>query len=65
MIDNSLKNVMYVNDLMNYFGFGRDKAYALMRSDDFPSMQIGKTYVITKNNFNKWLNDHEGMKIEV
>lgn len=57
--------ILRVPDLMNYLCIGKDKAYSLMRSRSFPSMQIGKTYFVTKENFEKWLNENAGKSIEV
>ncbi|MBQ6638646.1 MAG: helix-turn-helix domain-containing protein [Lachnospiraceae bacterium] len=48
-------------DLMTIFGFGRDKAYALKHSKSFPSIRIGKTYVVTEKNLREWL-DGENRK---
>ena len=57
--------ILRVPDLMNYLCIGKDKAYSLMRSRSFPSTQIGKTYFVTKENFEKWLNENAGKSIEV
>ena len=40
-------SVLRVNDLMERLGIGRDRAYSLMKSPGFPSMKLGKTYLIT------------------
>lgn len=55
-------NVLKVEDLMERFGIGRDKAYTLMKSSGFPSTQIGKTYFVTVKNFNAWLDSYTGKK---
>lgn len=57
--------VLCVKDLMECLHIGKDKAYNLMRSRSFPSMQIGKTYIVTLENFNQWLNDNTGKKIDL
>ena len=35
---------------------GRNVAYNLMNSKDFPSIQIGKRLYIEKKEFEKWIN---------
>lgn len=56
--------ILKVKDIMNYMHIGKDKAYALMRSKSFPSTQIGKTYFVTQENFEKWLIMYTGKKID-
>lgn len=51
-------SILKVKDLQQRLGIGRDRAYALMRSAGFPSTRIGKTYFVTSDNFEKWLNDY-------
>lgn len=47
-------------DISKMMGIGRDKAYALFKSKGFPATRIGKTYFVTPEQFNKWLNDYAG-----
>ena len=58
---NTIENVklLQVRDLMKT-GLSRDKAYALMQASAFPSIQIGKTYFVTEENFRKWLAENTG-----
>ena len=49
-----------VPDLIQITHFGRDKAYALMRSKAFPSIKIGNTYIVTKDKFEEWLDSVSG-----
>lgn len=67
MMDKNKDNlkVYRVKDLMECLHIGKDKAYNLMRSIDFPSMQIGKTYIVTKEKFEQWLDDNTGKKIDL
>lgn len=57
--------ILKVNDLKNILGIGRDKAYALMNSDAFPSTKVGKTCFVTKNNFETWLDQYAGKEFEL
>jgi hypothetical protein len=51
--------ILKVSDIQLELGIGRDRAYALMRSAGFPSTRIGRTYFVTADNFEKWLNDYK------
>ena len=42
--------ILKTDDLKNILGIGRDKAYALMRSEAFPSTKIGRTCFVTQKN---------------
>ena len=53
--------LLQVKDLVKA-GLSRDKAYALMQASAFPSIQIGKTYFVTEENFRKWLVENTGRK---
>ena len=51
-------NILKVEDIQEIMGIGRDKAYRLMHSDGFPSVQIGKTFFVTVDNFMRWMRDY-------
>lgn len=57
--DNNI-NVITTEKLRHILGIGRDRAYALMRSPGFPSTKLGKTYFITNDKLNKWLETYAG-----
>ena len=49
-------NVCYdVNDLYNILPLGRNQVYALVKSKDFPKIQVGKKFLIPKKLFDEWL----------
>ena len=50
--------VLGVKELQGVLHISKDRAYALMRSKDFPSMRIGKKYYVTMENLEKWLQDY-------
>lgn len=53
--------VMYhAKDLKAILGVGMTKCYDLMKSDAFPSIRIGGTYVVEAEAFGKWLKRYEG-----
>jgi len=43
-------------DLSKIMRISRNGAYALVHSEGFPSIQVGKQYRIPKNKFILWLN---------
>lgn len=52
--------MMTVKDLQVYLKIGRDKAYALMHADGFPSLKIGGRYYVTQEALAHWLSRYEG-----
>ena len=42
-------------DIMAMLGIGKNQAYALMKSGEFPIIRIGKTYKVSKQVFDCWL----------
>lgn len=47
--------MLTTKDLQAVLKIGRDKAYALMRSQAFPSIKIGARYYVTKEALEEWL----------
>lgn len=39
------------------------KAHALMRSEDFPSVKIGRTYRIAKESFDNWFKSNTEIRL--
>ncbi|MBQ7562382.1 MAG: helix-turn-helix domain-containing protein [Lachnospiraceae bacterium] len=62
MTDNTFYNV---KDLQTTLKIGRDKAYRLMASKDFPSMRIGKNYVVSSDAFQRWVKESENREIRL
>ena len=50
-----LPELMTVQELMNYFHCGKNKAYELIKQKNFPSIQWGGRYYILKAKFVEWL----------
>jgi len=42
-------------DIMKILGIGKNQAYQLLKSEEFPVIRIGKTYKVSKYVFNQWL----------
>ena len=54
------KDFFTPSDLIKILPIGRDKVYELIRSPGFPAVKIGRTYIIKKTSFEKWLKTYEG-----
>ncbi len=63
--NNKESRILKVKDIMKSLGICRDKAYALMKLKSFPATQLGKTYFVTEDNFEKWLNQNAGRQIDI
>ena len=59
------KSFYTVTDVKNLTTFGRDKAYALMKSKGFPAIKLGRTYLVTKENFEAWANQYAGREFKI
>lgn len=57
--------VYRAKDLMNILKIGRDTAYALMKSDSFPSYKLNEKYYVTDEALKKWLLSLDGKEISV
>ena len=55
--------VLNMKEVGAYLGIGRDKTYELFRLEDFPSIQLGKTFVILEDDLIEWLKDHRGKRV--
>ena len=44
-----------VQDIKQMFDIGTTKAYNLIVSDGFPSIKIGRKYIVPKEEFDKWV----------
>ena len=45
-----------VKDLMDALNIGQGTAYALMRQKGFPSLRLGRKYVVERKKLREWLN---------
>ncbi|MCR4647977.1 MAG: helix-turn-helix domain-containing protein [Lachnospiraceae bacterium] len=51
--------VLTVKDVCEILHIGRDKAYALFKSEGFPSICLGGRYFVTEASFINWLHQYE------
>lgn len=50
-----LPELMSVKELQQYLHIGKDKAYELIKSEDFPCFKLRGRYYILKGKFAEWL----------
>lgn len=60
---NSERKFLGVKDIQNIFNIGREKAIALIKSDGFPVIKIGRTYRIDSVKLEDWITEHEGQTV--
>ncbi len=46
-------------DLQTILKIGKNSAYSLMRSNCFPSVQIGRKWLVSEESLKEWLKDNE------
>lgn len=57
------KLVLYnAKDLKIMFGVGINQAYQLMNVSGFPSIKIGRKFLVEKNSLEKWLQKNQEKK---
>jgi excisionase family DNA binding protein len=49
------KQFYTVTDIRDILTIGTNKAYNLIKSDGFPSIKIGRKYLVPKDEFEKWV----------
>ena len=53
------KRVYTVSEIMDILSISHCTAYALIKSGQFKSVKVGKGYRISKQSFDKWLNEND------
>lgn len=53
-----LSEMLTVKDIQEHLHIGHNKAYALIRLKGFPKVKIGRTYVIPKEEYLRFINNH-------
>ena len=52
---NELDAMLTVEDIQNHLHIGKNSAYALVKLSSFPSIKIGRTYLVPLSEYKKWL----------
>lgn len=58
------KRFLDVQDIQNLFDIGRNKAIALMKSEGFPVIKIGRTYRVDNTELEEWIEKNKGKTID-
>ncbi|AND39584.1 helix-turn-helix domain-containing protein [Cytobacillus oceanisediminis] len=58
-LEDNEKVMLDAKDIMRLTGVGRDKAYGLLHSKQFPVKMIGRRRMVHKDVFNDWLKGKE------
>lgn len=54
-----------VKDVQSILKIGRNKTYNLIHQEDFPKIEIGRSFIIPEDKFNEYMNKHIYKKIEL
>ena len=60
MIDKEYPVLYTVNDIMNIFGLGQNKAYELLHSSGFPSIKLNRKILVEKSKLEAWISKNSG-----
>lgn len=52
---NDTQNMLTAKDIQEYFGCGKNQAYALMHSRGFPAIQINRRLYVPQEELDKWI----------
>ena len=58
-----MTNMLTVKQLQVKLNMGKNKAYKLVHLKGFPSIQIGKTILVSESELNKWLLENQNSQI--
>ncbi len=65
IVQNCTKILYNTKDLQIVLGVGKNVAYKLMRSKNFPSIVIGGRYFVEVKTLEKWINQNAGSRIKI
>ena len=44
-----------VSEIMGKMGIGRDRAYEIIKRNEFPTIKVGRRYLVHEDVFDQWL----------
>ena len=50
--------VLNANQLASVLNISLTNAYCLLRSEDFPTLRIGRRLLVSRDNLLNWMNEH-------
>lgn len=56
---NLATDIMIIEDMVKGLRIGRNKAYELVNSNDFPSFKLGRHIRVSRVRFNNWIISQE------
>lgn len=59
------KRFYSTEEMQRLFGFGRNKTLALIKSEGFPAIKIGRAYYIDSEKLEEWISAHRGKEIQL
>jgi excisionase family DNA binding protein len=57
------KKILYPADIVKETGLGMSKIYELLKTGEIPHVKAGDRYLVSRANFEKWLNG-EGQAVK-
>lgn len=54
-IKNTIPFMLSATELATYLGVSKSTAYSLLRSDNFPSLRIGKRLLVPRDKLEFWI----------
>lgn len=59
------KILLTTRELSKCLGIGRDKTYALMKMEGFPSIRMGNSYYVYIDSVKEWIKANEGRELDI
>ena len=57
-------NILTTKDIQNILKISHKKAKALMRTEGFPAVKIGRDYRVTEEAFSEWMSNPKAVKLD-
>lgn len=57
--------LLNVKEVSVYLGVGQDTIYELVKQEDFPSIRIGRKFMVFEEDLLEWLKDHRGKRVYI
>lgn len=60
-----MTNILRAKDIHERLGIGINQARMLIKRKDFPSIKIGKRYIVPEEEFEEWIHKNVYKKIDL
>lgn len=57
-----MNKMLTIRDIQDNLGIGKNNAYRLIQSPNFPKIKIGRKYLIPENEYNSWIQNNLNKK---